>query len=88
MYIAFTYHYITIKVFLIIWVGILECWLVREKSAKTTLPIPERLVQGCLLHRILWVPFLLHGDDSVMASYHAVRAYDVTGYEAGTDTTD
>ena len=54
---------------LIIWVGILECWVVREKSAKATLPIPERLVQGCLHHRILWVPFLLHGDDSVMASY-------------------
>ena len=69
MYIAFTYQYITIKVLLIIWVGILECWVVREKSAKATLPIPERLVQGCLHHRILWVPFLLHGDDSVMASY-------------------
>ena len=60
---------ITIMVLLIIMVGILECREVREKSAKATLPSPEHLVQGCLHHRILWVPFLLHGDDSVTASY-------------------
>ena len=59
---------ITTIVLLIIMVGILACWKVREKSAKATLPSPEYLVQGCL-HRILWLPFLLHGDDSAIAGY-------------------
>ena len=60
---------ITTIVLLIIMVGILACWKVREKSAKATLPSPESLVQGCLHHRILWLPFLLHGDDSAIAGY-------------------
>ena len=60
---------ITIIVLLIIWVGILECREVRDKSAKATLPSPESLVQGCLHHRILRLPFLLHGDDSAITGY-------------------
>ena len=69
MDIAFKYQYITIIVLAHHLGRLLQCREVRKKSAKATLPIPERLVQGCLHHRILWVPFLLHGDDSVMASY-------------------
>ena len=60
---------ITILVLLIIWVGILECREVREKSTKAARPSPESLVQGCLHHRILRLPFLLHGDDSAIAGY-------------------
>ena len=69
MDIAFKYQYITIIVLAHHLGRLLQCREVRKKSAKAARPSLEYLVQGCLNHRILWVPFFLYGDDSVMASY-------------------
>ena len=67
MDIAFKYQYITIIVLAHHLGRLLQCREVRKKSAKAARPSPASLVQGCLHHRILRLPFLLHGDDSAIA---------------------
>ena len=69
MDIAFKYQYITIIVLAHHLGRLLQCREVRKKSAKAARPSPASLVQGCLHHRILRLPFLLHGDDSAIAGY-------------------